>query len=86
MATGTIKFWKAEKGYGFIENDDGGPNIFVHESQLLLGVAPDHGVAVSFEIVKCTKGIQARNVSRLIIGEVDENNWTEHIGAPPMKD
>jgi cold shock protein len=88
MATGIIKFWKSEKGYGFIKNDDGRPDIFVHESCLLPGVAPDHGVEVEFDIVKCQKGVQAKNVKRLTIvagDDITEENWSDFVGQPRMK-
>jgi cold shock protein len=34
MATGTLKMWSAERGYGFIADDSGGPDIFLHVSAL----------------------------------------------------
>jgi CspA family cold shock protein len=34
MATGTLKMWNAERGYGFIADDSGGPDIFLHVSAL----------------------------------------------------
>ena len=51
MATGTVKFFNAERGYGFIKTDDGGPDMFVHIS----GVAPGtpslaEGMRVTFEV------------------------------------
>jgi cold shock CspA family protein len=34
MATGTLKMWNAERGYGFIGDDAGGPDVFLHISAL----------------------------------------------------
>ena len=52
MATGTVKFFNAQKGFGFIVQDDGGPDVFVHISAVeragLSGLA--EGQKVSFEL------------------------------------
>jgi CspA family cold shock protein len=52
MKTGTVKFYNAQKGYGFIAPDDGGKDVFVHATALeaagMRGLA--EGQKVSFEI------------------------------------
>lgn len=52
MNTGTVKWYNAQKGYGFIQPDDGGKDVFVHASALeragLRGL--DEGQKVAFEI------------------------------------
>jgi CspA family cold shock protein len=52
MATGKVKFFNSQKGFGFIEQDDGGPDVFVHISAVeaagLFGLA--EGQKVSFEV------------------------------------
>ncbi len=43
MATGTLKMWNAERGYGFIADDAGGPDMFLHVSALQsAGIDPDN--------------------------------------------
>jgi 'Cold-shock' DNA-binding domain len=43
MATGTLKMWNAERGYGFIADDSGGPDIFLHIRALQsAGIDPDN--------------------------------------------
>jgi cold shock protein len=51
MATGKVKFFNGSKGYGFIAPDDGGPDVFVHVSELeRSGVNTlNEGDKVSFE-------------------------------------
>ena len=43
MATGTLKMWNADRGFGFIKDDSGGPDIFLHISALeSAGIDPDN--------------------------------------------
>ena len=54
MATGTVKWFNAQKGYGFIQPDDGGKDVFVHVTAVqaagLDGLA--EGQKVSYEVVR----------------------------------
>lgn len=61
MQTGTVKFFNAGKGFGFITPDDGGKDIFVHATDLGGGQLND-GDKVEFEVVSGQKGPQASNV------------------------
>jgi len=66
MATGTVKWFNATKGYGFIQPDDGGKDVFVHISAVeQAGLRElNEGQKVSFEIVadKRTGKSSARNL------------------------
>lgn len=54
MASGTVKWFNGQKGYGFIQPDEGGADVFVHISAVqrsgLAGL--DEGQKVSYEIVQ----------------------------------
>lgn len=52
MATGTVKWFNAQKGYGFIQQDNGGPDVFVHISAVeRAGMTDLHdGQKLSFEL------------------------------------
>ena len=66
MAIGKVKWFNAEKGYGFITADDG-TDIFVHYSAIQgEGFKTlDEGQAVSFDVSQSDRGPQASNVVKL---------------------
>ena len=67
MSVGTVKWFNAEKGFGFITPDEGGPDIFVHHTAIqATGFRSlDEKARVSFEIVQGPKGPQASNITPL---------------------
>ncbi|WP_090594818.1 cold-shock protein [Pelagibacterium luteolum] len=54
MATGTVKWFNTQKGYGFIQPDEGGADVFVHISAVQTSgmTGLDEGQKISYEIVK----------------------------------
>ena len=64
MATGTVKWFNAEKGFGFIEQDGGGPDVFAHYSAIATQGYRElrEGQAVSFDVSQGPKGPQAANI------------------------
>jgi CspA family cold shock protein len=63
LATGTVKWFNAEKGYGFISREDG-PDVFVHFSNIQMQgyKTLEEGQRVEFEIAQGRKGEEAQNV------------------------
>ena len=63
---GKVKWFSAEKGYGFIEREDGGGDVFVHFSAIQeQGFKTlTEGQKVSFDIVEGNRGPQAANVAK----------------------
>ncbi|GAA2683445.1 cold-shock protein [Streptomyces lunalinharesii] len=64
MATGTVKWFNADKGFGFIAQDDGGPDVFVHFSAVQsAGFKELHdNDRVEYDLTQGAKGPQAENV------------------------
>jgi cold shock protein len=65
MPTGTVKWFNADKGFGFIEQDGGGADVFVHFSAIASAGYRSlaDGQQVEFEIKQGQKGPQAENVT-----------------------
>ena len=64
MASGTVKWFNAEKGYGFISQDDGGADVFVHFTAIESNGyrSLDENQRVEFDVTQGPKGPQAERV------------------------
>ena len=64
MSTGTVKWFSGEKGFGFITQDDGGPDVFVHFNSIVGDGYKnlEENQKVEFEVTQGPKGAQASNV------------------------
>lgn len=67
MATGTVKWFNAEKGYGFIAPDDSSDDVFVHFSAIQTSGfrTLEENQKVEFETARGPKGLQAEDVNPL---------------------
>jgi len=65
MATGTVKWFNADKGFGFITQDEGGPDVFVHFSAINASGYRElqENQRVSYDVTQGAKGPQAANVT-----------------------
>lgn len=64
VTTGTVKWFNDSKGYGFIVQDGGGEDVFIHHSAIQMEGFRTlaEGQKVEFELTKGPKGFQAQNV------------------------
>jgi CspA family cold shock protein len=64
MASGKVKWFNSEKGFGFIAPDGGGPDVFVHFSAIATSGyrSLEENQRVTFEVVQGPKGPQAEQV------------------------
>lgn len=69
MASGTVKWFNSEKGFGFIQQENG-PDVFVHYSSIDMSGyrALEEGQEVNFEITQGPKGLLAAEVRPLTAG------------------
>jgi CspA family cold shock protein len=67
MATGTVKWFNADKGFGFIAPDDGSADVFAHFSAINgTGYRSlEENQQVSFDVAQGAKGLQAENITVL---------------------
>jgi len=85
-ATGTVKWFSQEKGFGFIQREDG-PDVFVHFSAIQSrGFRTlEQGEPVEFEILEEPKGLKAQNVVRLnppaaVVSEAPRESYRSGAG------
>jgi CspA family cold shock protein len=67
MSQGAVKWFNAEKGFGFIAQEDGGDDVFVHYSAIQSQgyKSLDENQKVEFDVTQGPKGPQAENVRAL---------------------
>lgn len=67
MATGIVKWFNGDKGFGFITQDDGGADVFAHFSAISASGfrSLEENQRVEFDVTQGQKGLQAENIRAL---------------------
>ncbi|MDE1998707.1 MAG: cold-shock protein [Burkholderiales bacterium] len=91
MATGTVKWFNDAKGFGFIEPDQGGGDVFAHFSAIQMDGfrTLKQGSKVSYELVAGPKGMLAQNIQPIEEGSNTESapdalsdmHFRDHVGS-----
>ena len=61
---GNVKWYNPRKGYGFIQGEDG-QDVFVHRTDIPLGVFLNEGDAVEYQIENTNRGLKATHIKKL---------------------
>lgn len=80
MSKGTVKWFNADKGFGFITPEDGGKDLFVHHSEIQSGggfATLNDGQAVEFEVGEGQKGPCANKVVALQAAPPNDQKWPD---------
>ena len=78
MATGTVKWFNAEKGFGFIAQDGGGPDVFAHYSAINSSGFRElqEGQVVTFDVTQGQKGPRPKTSARPDLAALPEGSRT----------
>ena len=82
--TGVCKFFNGEKGFGFIVQDDGGKDIFVHRNQCLDGQNPNEGDALTYDVAWPDR--KGKNYAANVTGGTGEDMGCTEVAALQILD